>query len=275
MYNENPVLPQPTPTDKKIKVDSGTGTSAVDTAKNKMLALLEKEIRLLQRKSDALKKVNDELKRQQDFEMKQAELNKSMVQAKISGDYIGAAIIGQQKKFDALDYKRESDQIALDNRISALEAIVTQIGNKDKLNIIQQALVKKITGLSIDNMGKVIKKKNYALGGLISGPGTGTSDSILGYAGGGAIRVSNGEYVVNAAATARNLGVLEAINNNSVNTTSSAAGNQTTVYNNYDMTITGGNADEVTRKVIQYIETQQKKNGGSIKVNSGGKTYGA
>lgn len=43
-------------------------------------------------------------------------------------------------------------------------------------------------------------------GGLVRGPGTGTSDSIP-------ANLSNGEYVVNAAATARNLGMLEAMNN--------------------------------------------------------------
>lgn len=48
-----------------------------------------------------------------------------------------------------------------------------------------------------------------ATGGLIRGPGTGTSDSIP-------ARLSNGEYVVNAAATARNRDLLEAINSGKV-----------------------------------------------------------
>jgi hypothetical protein len=42
-------------------------------------------------------------------------------------------------------------------------------------------------------------------GGRVSGPGSGTSDSI-------AARLSNGEYVVNAASTRANLPLLEAIN---------------------------------------------------------------
>ncbi|KMO39613.1 phage tail length tape measure family protein [Methylobacterium aquaticum] len=46
-----------------------------------------------------------------------------------------------------------------------------------------------------------------ATGGHIRGPGTGTSDSIL-------ARVSNGEFVMNAAATARNLPLLHALNDN-------------------------------------------------------------
>ncbi len=47
--------------------------------------------------------------------------------------------------------------------------------------------------------------KGYATGGMVRGPGTGTSDSVL-------ARLSNGEYVVNARATAQHRGLLEAIN---------------------------------------------------------------
>ncbi|QFP94808.1 tape measure protein [Mycobacterium phage Marshawn] len=50
----------------------------------------------------------------------------------------------------------------------------------------------------------------YATGGQINGPGTGTSDSILGFP--AMVRVANGEYVTNAAATAGNLPLLRAIN---------------------------------------------------------------
>lgn len=48
-----------------------------------------------------------------------------------------------------------------------------------------------------------------ATGGFITGPGTGTSDSILSW-------LSNGEYVVNAAATRKYRGLLEAINNGTI-----------------------------------------------------------
>ena len=55
-------------------------------------------------------------------------------------------------------------------------------------------------------------------GGQITGPGTGTSDSILAILGGnkGAIRVSTKEFIVNAAATERNLPLLHAINSGRV-----------------------------------------------------------
>lgn len=57
-------------------------------------------------------------------------------------------------------------------------------------------------GLKVNKKGKVVKK--FA-GGLVTGPGTATSDSIAAF-------LSNGEYVVNAAATARNRDLLESIN---------------------------------------------------------------
>ena len=47
----------------------------------------------------------------------------------------------------------------------------------------------------------------FASGGLVTGPGSGTSDSIP-------ARLSNGEFVVNAKSAQRYRGVLEAINNN-------------------------------------------------------------
>ncbi|WP_447741547.1 phage tail length tape measure family protein [Pseudomonas laurentiana] len=47
----------------------------------------------------------------------------------------------------------------------------------------------------------------FAIGGYVSGAGTGTSDSIM-------ARLSDGEFVVNAAATKRNRALLEAINSN-------------------------------------------------------------
>ena len=49
-------------------------------------------------------------------------------------------------------------------------------------------------------------RTQFASGGYVSGPGTSTSDSI-------SARLSNGEYVVNAAATQAFLPMLEQINN--------------------------------------------------------------
>ena len=53
----------------------------------------------------------------------------------------------------------------------------------------------------------------FATGGLLSGPGTGTSDSIPAMLGDQPIRLSTGEFIATAAATARNLPALQAMNN--------------------------------------------------------------
>jgi cell wall-associated NlpC family hydrolase len=58
--------------------------------------------------------------------------------------------------------------------------------------------------LYFDSAARPVPK--FATGGIIKGQGTGTSDSIL-------ARVSHGEYVINADATRRNKGILDAINN--------------------------------------------------------------
>lgn len=58
-------------------------------------------------------------------------------------------------------------------------------------------------------MGGISKMLGFAEGGLIQGPGTGTSDSIL-------ARVSNREFIVNANATAKHLPLLHAINDNRI-----------------------------------------------------------
>jgi hypothetical protein len=57
--------------------------------------------------------------------------------------------------------------------------------------------------LSPDAANKYFER--YAAGGLISGPGSGTSDSIL-------ARLSRGEFVVNAASTQKHLPLLEKLN---------------------------------------------------------------
>jgi hypothetical protein len=58
-------------------------------------------------------------------------------------------------------------------------------------------------GTKRDENGDIIQ--SHATGGPISGPGTGKSDDVLAW-------LSNGEYVVNAASTARHKDLLEAIN---------------------------------------------------------------
>ena len=119
---------------------------------------------------------------------------------------------------------------------------------------------------------KVLKKANgglikkYATGGLIVGPGTGRSDSItasLGYAGGGSIRVSNGEFIMKESAV-KNYGIsqMNAINKGTATVGTSGG---TTVYN-INMPITSNNAsaagvaDEVIKKLKLEVNKNNKSN---------------
>lgn len=60
-------------------------------------------------------------------------------------------------------------------------------------------------GFELGPDGTLRKIGSHKVGGLLSGPGTGVSDSIL-------LRGSNGEFMVNADATRKNLPLLEIIN---------------------------------------------------------------
>lgn len=87
--------------------------------------------------------------------------------------------------------------------ITATGAIQINTAKQARDNAIAQAEGGDIT-FNPDTRG-IGETPGFATGGLVSGPGTGTSDSIT-------ARLSDGEFVVNAEATERFLPVLEAIN---------------------------------------------------------------
>jgi hypothetical protein len=117
------------------------------------------------------------------------------------------------------------------------------------------------------NKGR-LKVPKFAMGGLIKGPGTGTSDSItagFGYAGGGSIRVSNGEYVVKASSV-RDYGVktMDAINNGTATIGANSGG---TVYNiNMPITSNNANPEGVANEVMRRLKLEVSKNNKSNKV---------
>ena len=76
---------------------------------------------------------------------------------------------------------------------------------------IEQAIIKPLAGSLFGGLGFADggKVPGFSSGGAISGPGGPRSDSIL-------AAVSNGEFIVNADATRKNLALLQAINDNKV-----------------------------------------------------------
>lgn len=77
-----------------------------------------------------------------------------------------------------------------------------------------QGIPDEVLGVKIPYVGTMRQWGNNLAGlrdgGHVNGPGTGTSDSILGFP--AMVRVANGEFVTNAAATAKNGPLLQAIN---------------------------------------------------------------
>jgi TP901 family phage tail tape measure protein len=102
-----------------------------------------------------------------------------------------AASIGRQVADANFGPQIKQAQAALDNADRNAAAITKAIGRESEK-------LRKV-------IGKALGLPGYAAGGHIVGAGSGTSDSIN-------ARLSNGEFVVNAAATRRNRLQLEAIN---------------------------------------------------------------
>jgi TP901 family phage tail tape measure protein len=230
----------------------GSGGDTLSKASKLAIANMQKELDLLKTKKDTINETNNELKRQYDYQQKLMQLQADATQAKISGNYIGAAIIGSQKSFETGQFNKETDALALDKKITNLENQISAIQATNKVTAAQAALA---------------KAQGKSMGGLIKGPGTGTSDSIMArFAGGGLpqLSVSNGEYIVKAKAVQNyGVGFMDAINAQKIGVTStnlqSTSGD--TVYN-VNMTVNGGsaNANEIADQVIRKINFISSKN---------------
>ncbi|KVE80402.1 phage tail tape measure protein [Burkholderia vietnamiensis] len=144
-----------------------------------------------------------------------------------------------------------------------------------------------LPGDSLDNMINLTNGfgTGHADGGYITGPGSGTSDSIM-------ARLSNGEFVVNAAATSKYRGLLEAINGKqpvaaaprfatggyvgSSTPVSGSSSNGMTVIVDAPVTVTGGNGTsaaeqqnsaELSKKIKQAVQAllqNERRQGGVL-----------
>ncbi len=101
---------------------------------------------------------------------------------------------------EAIDHNDQTPQASIEDLNSKFSELSSSINNAIQA-IGQLASAASSAG---SNVGE--ETTSAAGGGLLSGPGTGTSDSIP-------INASDGEFVVNARSTARHLPLLHAINN--------------------------------------------------------------
>ena len=102
-------------------------------------------------------------------------------------------------------------------------------------NAIQASIIGLAGSLEISNIETQIQglrsDNGFASGGLVSGPGTGTSDSIPAL-------LSNGEFVINAKSTKEFLPLLESINSNNLQSFATGGfvldNNLSTIDNSFD-----------------------------------------
>lgn len=141
---------------------SESGEKGLSALQKAVIARYEKELSALQKKRDALKEVNDELKRQFEFEQRQNELSQQMAEAKVSGNYIQAAILGQEKAFEASEFARETKELELEKRISVIEDRIRQIEAGGRVSKAEAALAGKVFNKKTDLDGKGPKPKPTA-----------------------------------------------------------------------------------------------------------------
>jgi TP901 family phage tail tape measure protein len=121
----------------KTNLDGGKELSALS---KKVIEGLKKELKVLEDKKKALEAVNDEIERQQEFQEKQQQLDADMVQAKISGNYIQAALLGQQKLYNKSQYDRETSELKLDQQIQKLQDRIDALENGAKVTELDKKL---------------------------------------------------------------------------------------------------------------------------------------
>jgi TP901 family phage tail tape measure protein len=257
-----------------IKKRSGGGDTKGLTIQEKLVKIYQRQIKELEKKAKALKAVNDQISRQNEFIQNQMDLQTQITEAKISGNYLEAAALSQQKLMEQSEYNRESREIELQKRIDKIQERIDQLedkGKSAKLTQQERRLLKFYEGMFKGDGGKspdptkktdnpktatqdtttppkykfgkpkdadirfipdppenLVRAKSYSQklifdkrsgrwlladkesfpsntvsyedwssgtvrrynpGGKVSGPGTGTSDSIPAY-------LSNGEYVI-------------------------------------------------------------------------------
>jgi hypothetical protein len=97
----------------------------------------------------------------------------------------------------------QSNAIQIKANVDALNDAINALPRSKQIDLYQTTHILSQVDASRE------QAQHQATGGFISGPGTGTSDSIPAY-------LSNGEYVVRAAATARNRALLDYINRGGV-----------------------------------------------------------
>ncbi len=113
------------------------------TAAERYLKVLEAEINALEKKRDANKAANNEMQRQIDLQLKMQDLSNQMKIAQISGNYLGASLLGQQQRKTSLEFNQETKDIADQKVIDKMKERETAIKDGAKLTPAERAKLNK------------------------------------------------------------------------------------------------------------------------------------
>lgn len=125
--------------DYNNKVSTANAKTALD--KKSVLALAQKELKLLKDKLSAEQKVTAELKARQQYQQTQADLDSQIRLATASGDFMQAALLGQQKKSNAADFTN-SNKVSVEQ--AAIDAKQAQVDKLQLASDIKAAVVSAI-----------------------------------------------------------------------------------------------------------------------------------
>jgi TP901 family phage tail tape measure protein len=132
-----------------LNTDGGGATGGVVTsgkaltAAEKYLKVLEAEISALEKKRDANKAANNEMQRQIDLQLKMQDLSNQMKIAQISGNYLGASLLGQQQRKTTLEFNQETKEIEAQKVIDRMKEREAAIKDGAKLTPAERAKLNK------------------------------------------------------------------------------------------------------------------------------------
>jgi hypothetical protein len=185
---------------------TGDATDGLSESNKAYVKILQKEIDALKAKRDANKKANDEMQRQIDLQLKQQDLANKMKQEQIKGNYLEAALLGQEQRKNTIEFNQGTADNKLADVLDRLEKRLKEVEDGANLTKAEDKKVKefkKEKGKKAAAGGYI---SNYMGGGNVSGPGTKTSDSIP-------AMLSDGEYVIKADSVSKyGVGTFDALN---------------------------------------------------------------
>jgi TP901 family phage tail tape measure protein len=209
-------------------------TEGLSKATKAYLKILDKEISALEKKRDANKAANNEMQRQIDLQLEQQRLTNQMKIAQISGNFLGAALIGQQQRKTSLEFSQETRAIEEQKVIDRMKEREAALRDGANMTPAERAKLNKNKVSA-----KIPKFHNW------NGPVPGTYGQEL-----PAVLRSGTEGVYQ-----------EGYINNLKQAASSTTNSGSTVYN-IDMTVNGAGSDpkQVAELVMKKMEVVMNKN---------------